>query len=85
MNGFIRFLICFCAAFASFYLSGFGALTEGISDSLAVSIIVRASLVLAGIGFLIWNGYVFFSKKNRELSEKIEELEKEISRLKDNK
>ena len=85
MNGFIRYLICFCAAFAAFYLSGFGSLMGGLSDSLAVSILVRASLVLGGIGFLIWHGYAFFTKKNAELSSRIMILEEEIARLKDNK
>ena len=85
MNWFIRYLICFCAAFAAFYISGFGSLMNGISDSLAVSIIVRASLFLAGIGLLIWEGYLLFTKKNKELTDKLSELEEEIKNLKENK
>lgn len=85
MNWFIRYLICVCASFAAFYISGFGSLMDGISDSLAVSIMVRASLFLAGIVLLIWEGYLMFTKKNKELSERIGELETEITKLKENK
>ena len=85
MNWFIRYLICFCAAFAALYISGFGSLMGGISDSLAVSIMVRASLFPSGLALMIWEGYLLFSKKNKALSDKVSELEDKIAKLKESK
>ena len=85
MKGFVRFLICCCASIAAVYLSGYGNLTDGISDSLAASTLIGASLILSAIVFLLWEGYLMFSRKNSELEKRISELEKEIARLKENK
>jgi len=83
MKSFVRFLICCCASIAAIYISGFANLTDGISDSLAGSTLIGASLILAAIVFMLWEGYIRFNRKNSELSNKIQELEEEIAKLKE--
>ena len=68
MKGFVRFLICCCAAIAAIYISGFGNITDGISDTLAGSTLIGASLILAAIVFMLWEGYIRFSSRLKLLS-----------------
>jgi len=83
MKSFVRFLICCCASIAAIYISGFANLTDGISDSLAGSTLIGASLILAAIVFMLWEGYIRFNRKNIERSNKIQGHEEKSAKLKE--
>ena len=83
MKRLLRVLLCLVASFAGLYLTGFGWLMSDITnESRIVWLFLGTSLLLATIFVLLWELYLHNKQENRELSERIDELEAEIRRLK---
>lgn len=78
MKRVLRFLVCFVVLLAALWLSGYGNLMNDISESLAITSFIGASVVLAIIAFLIWEMYLHFKNKIAVLTKKIEELEEKL-------
>lgn len=75
MKKVLRFLACALIAFAVVWLSGYGNLMSGISESLSVATFFGAVAVLAALSFVILEMYISFRRKINDLTERIEELE----------
>ncbi len=83
MKRVLRILLCIVASFAALYLTGFGWLmSEMENESQIVWLFLGASLLLATVFVLLWELYLHNKQENQELSERIDELEAEIRRLK---
>ncbi len=83
MKRLLRVLLCLVASFAGLYLTGFGWLMSDMeNESRIVWLFLGTSLLLATIFVLLWELYLHNKQENRELSERIDELEAEIRRLK---
>ena len=79
----LRILLCIVASFAALYLTGFGWLMSDIANgSRIVWLFLGTSLLFAAIFVLLWELYLHGKQKTRELSERVDELEAEIRRLK---
>ena len=83
MKRVLRILLCIVASFAVLYLTGFGWLMSDMeNESQIVWLFLGTSLLFATIFVLLWELYRHNKQENRELSERINELEAEIRRLK---
>ncbi len=83
MKRVLRILLCIVASFAALYLTGFGWLMSDMTNgSRIVWLFLGASLLFATIFDLLWEMYLHNKQENQELSERIDELETEIRRLK---
>ncbi|MBQ9151210.1 MAG: hypothetical protein IJX72_03080 [Clostridia bacterium] len=83
MKRVLRILLCIVASFAALYLTGFGWLMADMTNgSHIVWLFLGTSLLLATVFTLLWELYLHNKQENRELSERIDELEAEIRRLK---
>lgn len=79
----LRILLCIVASFALLYLTGFGWLMSDMeNESQIVWLFLGTSLLFAAIFVLLWELYLHGKQKNRELSERVDELEAEIRRFK---
>ena len=76
MKKVLRFLLCCAISFAVVYLSGYGNLMNDLSDSLVAVTFFGAVIVLSILVFLLLEMYLSFKNKIGELSNRIEELEK---------
>ena len=83
MKRVLRILLCVVASFAALYLTGFGWLMSDMTNgSRIVWLFLGASLLFATIFVLLWELYLHGKQENQELSERVDELEAEIRRLK---
>ena len=83
MKRLVRILLCIIASFAALYLTGFGWLMADMPNgSRIVWLFLGASLLLATVFTLLWELYLHSKRENQNLSERIDELETEIRRLK---
>ncbi len=83
MKRLLRVLLCLVASFAGLYLTGFGWLMSDMeNESQIVWLFLGTSLLLATIFVLLWELYLHNKQENRELFERIDELEAEIRELK---
>ena len=83
MKRLLRILLCLVASFAGLYLTGFGWLMSDMeNESQIVWLFLGTSLLFATIFVLLWELYRHNKQENQELSERIDELEAEIRRLK---
>jgi cell division protein FtsB len=79
----LRILLCIVASFALLYLIGFGWLMSDMeNESQIVWLFLGTSLLFATIFVLLWELYLHSKRENSELTERIDELEAEIRRLK---
>ena len=79
----LRILLCIVASFALLYLIGFGWLMAHMeNESQIVWLFLGTSLLLATIFVLLWELYLYSKRETSELTERIDELEAEIRRLK---
>ena len=79
----LRILLCVVASFAVLYLTGFGWLMSDMeNESQIVWLFFGTSLLFAAIFVLLWELYLRGKQETRELSERVDELEAEIRRLK---
>ena len=79
----LRILLCIVAAFALLYLTGFGWLMSHMeNESQIVWLFLGTSILFATIFVLLWELYLRGKQETRELSERVDELEAEIRRLK---
>jgi len=79
----LRILLCIVAAFALLYLIGFGWLMSHMeNESQMVWLFLGTSLLFATVFVLLWELYLHSEQEARELSERVDELEAEIRRLK---
>ena len=79
----LRILLCIVASFALLYLTGFGWLMSHMeNESQIVWLFLGTSLLLATIFVLLWELYLYSKRETSELTERIDELETEIRRLK---
>ena len=79
----LRILLCIVASFALLYLTGFGWLMSHMeNESQIVWLFLGTSLLLATIFVLLWELYLYSKRETSELTERIDELEAEIRRLK---
>ena len=79
----MRILLCIVASFALLYLIGFGWLMAHMeNESQIVWLFLGTSLLFATIFVLLWELYLYSKRENSELTERIDELETEIRRLK---
>lgn len=83
MKRLLRILLCYIASFAGLYLSGFGWLMSHMeNESQIVWLFLGTSLLFAMIFVLLWELYLYSKRETSELTERIDELEAEIRRLK---
>lgn len=83
MKRLLRILLCLVASFAGLYLTGFGWLMDDMTNgSRIVWLFLGTSLLFATIFVLLWEMYLHNKQEDRELSERIDELEAEIRRFK---
>ena len=83
MKRLVRILLCIIASFAALYLTGFGWLMADMTNgSRIVWLFLGTSLLLATIFVLLWELYLYSKRETSELTERIDELEAEIRRLK---
>lgn len=83
MKKMLRILLCLVASFAGLYLTGFGWLMSHMeNESQIVWLFLGTSLLLATIFVLLWELYLYSKRETSELTERIDELEAEIRRLK---
>ena len=83
MKRLVRILLCIIASFAALYLTGFGWLMADMTNgSRIVWLFLGASLLLATVFTLLWELYLYSKRETSELTERIDELEAEIRRLK---
>ena len=83
MKRLLRILLCLVASFAGLYLTGFGWLMSDMeNESQIVWLFLGTSLLFATIFVLLWEQYLHSKRENSELTERIDELEAEIRRLK---
>ena len=83
MKRLVRILLCIIASFAALYLTGFGWLMADMTNgSRIVWLFLGASLLLATVFTLLWELYLHSKQETWELSERVDELEAEIRRLK---
>ena len=83
MKRVLRILLCIVASFALLYLIGFGWLMSDMeNESQIVWLFLGTSLLFATIFVLLWELYLHSKQENSELTERIDELEAEIRRLK---
>ena len=75
MKRVIRFFVCCIISFVVVYLSGYGNLMNDISESLAITTLLGAVLVLSILVFLVIEMYLNFKNKISQLSKRIDELE----------
>ena len=76
-------MLCLVASFAGLYLTGFGWLMSHMeNESQIVWLFLGTSLLLATIFVLLWELYLYSKRETSELTERIDELEAEIRRLK---
>ena len=79
----LRILLCIVAAFAVLYLIGFGWIMSHMeNESQIVWLFLGTSILFATIFVLLWELYLRGKQETRELSERVDELEAEIRRLK---
>ena len=79
----LRILLCLVASFAGLYLTGFGWLMSHMeNESQIVWLFLGTSLLLATIFVLLWELSLYSKRETSELTERIDELEAEIRRLK---
>ena len=76
MKRVLRYLLCLVISFLVVYLSGYGNLMNDLSDSLVAVTFIGAVIVLSILAFLLLEMYLSFKNKIGELSNRIEELEK---------
>ena len=83
MKRLLRILLCLVASFAGLYLTGFGWLMSHMeNESQIVWLFLGTSLLLATIFVLLWELSLYSKRETSELTERIDELEAEIRRLK---
>ena len=83
MKRLVRILLCIIASFAALYLTGFCWLMSHMeNESQIVWLFLGTSLLLATIFVLLWELYLYSKRETSELTERIDELEAEIRRLK---
>ena len=83
MKRLLRIVLCLVASFAGLYLTGFGWLMSHMeNESQIVWLFLGTSLLLATIFVLLWELYLYSKRETSELTERIDELEAEIRRLK---
>lgn len=83
MKRLLRILLCLVASFAGLYLTGFGWLMDDMTNgSRIVWLFLGTSLLFATIFVLLWEMYLHNKQEDRELSERVDELEAEIRRFK---
>lgn len=83
MKRLLRILLCLVASFSGLYLTGFGWLMSDITNgSRIVWLFLGTSLLLATIFVLLWELYLYSKRETSELTERVDELEAEIRRLK---
>ena len=83
MKRVLRILLCIVASFAVLYLTGFGWLMDDMTNgSRIVWLFLGTSLLVATVFVLLWELYLYSKRENSELTERIDELETEIRRLK---
>ena len=75
MKRVIRFFVCCIISFVVVYLSGYGNLMNDISESLAITTLLGAVLVLSILVFLVIEMYLNFKNQISQLSKRIDELE----------
>ena len=78
MKRFFRYLIAYAISLILVFLSGYGNLMENISESLAVTSFIGATVILSLIIFILIEMYI----KTKSLSKRIKEIE---SKLESNK
>ena len=79
----LRILLCIVAAFALLYLIGFGWLMSHMeNEAQIVWLFLGTSILFATIFVLLWEQYLHSKQEARELSQRVDELEAEIRRLK---
>ncbi len=78
MKRFFRYLIAYAISLILVFLSGYGNLMENISESLAVTSFIGATVILSLIIFVLIEMYI----KTKSLSKRIKEIE---SKLESNK
>ena len=79
----LRILLCMVVSFALLYLTGFCWLMSHMeNESQIVWLFLGTSLLLATIFVLLWELYLYSKRETSELTERIDELEAEIRRLK---
>lgn len=82
MKKIIRFLLCYVISFLALYLSGYVNLMDHVSPSLATTTFFLSALVLAVITAFILEMYLSFKTEINELSERVDKLETENKKLK---
>ena len=83
MKRLLRILLCLVASFAALYLTGFGWLMSHMeNESQIVWLFLGTSLLVATVFVLLWEMYLHSKQEALDLSERIDELEAEIRRLK---
>ena len=79
----LRILLCIVASFALLYLTGFGWLMSDMeNESRIVWLFLGTSLLVAAVFVLLWELYLHGKQENLELSQRIDDLEAEVNRLK---
>ena len=79
----LRILLCIVASFALLYLTGFGWLMSHMeNESRMVWLFLGTSILFATIFVLLWELYLHSKQEAWELSQRVDELEAEIIRLK---
>ena len=79
----LRILLCIVASFAVLYLIGFGWLMSHMeNESQIVWLFLGTSILFTAIFVLLWELYLHSKQENQDLSERVDELEAEIRRLK---
>ena len=82
----LRMLLCLVAAFVGLYIVGFGWLMEDMQNaSRIIWLFLGSSMLLAMLFSLVWELYLHTKEQARELSERMDELEAEVRRLKKKK
>ena len=77
----LRFVIYLVIAFTALLLSGFGNTINVREHDLALSVFIRAVLVLFAVIAVMYETHLSNKRKIDELSSRVEKLEKELDKL----